>query len=114
MRIMFPIAATTLTLAAALATFTPVQAAEVTTKSVRVSYADLDLATAEGAKTLDKRIGKAIYQVCGLAGTDIHSRASWAACAKDARAGAKPQVELAMLKAQREAFADATLSISRR
>lgn len=34
-------------------------------RSVTVSYADLDLTTAKGKKSLDRRIGRAIETVCG-------------------------------------------------
>lgn len=54
---------------------------EVTT-SVAVSYADLDIASAAGAKTLYARIRSAARKVCGPepSGLDLHGMAAYDAC----------------------------------
>ena len=64
-------------------------------KGVAVTYADLDLTSAEGQKTLERRLSSAIEQVCQTdairTGTRIKSSAS-KQCAKQAEAQAKQQV----------------------
>jgi UrcA family protein len=57
------------------------------TLSYRVSYADLDLATPDGQKELDRRIRVAAEYVCGVlnSGTDVGT------CVTDARRNASRQ-----------------------
>lgn len=63
--------------------------------TLAVRYKDLDLTTAEGQKTLDRRIDAAARQVCGydevITGTRLRSRDS-VACYKQARAQVQKQV----------------------
>ena len=62
---------------------------------VAVTYADLDLSSVEGQKTLERRLSTAIEQVCNTnevqTGTRIRSSSS-SKCAKQAKAQAKQQV----------------------
>ncbi|WP_137680498.1 UrcA family protein [Aurantiacibacter suaedae] len=66
--------------ASALALAPTVSAAEGEQRSTRVSYADLDLATAEGVAELDRRIDSAAREVCEAdrqtTGTRLESRAA--------------------------------------
>ena len=65
-----------------------------------VSYADLDLASADGAASLKKRVERAARDVCTFEGDRSLDGAMEAkACAKVATARAMPQVELALAKA---------------
>jgi UrcA family protein len=58
-----------LSIVAALLAALPVQAgAQDAQSSIRVSYADLDLSSPVGVKTLDHRLAWAIHSVCA----DIH------------------------------------------
>ena len=58
---------TILILAAAAATFTaaPALAQDLGAGQVRVGYADLDLSTRSGVRTLDRRIRSAVELACG-------------------------------------------------
>lgn len=49
-------------------------AAAAGAKSVEVRYHDLDLSTAEGQKTLDRRIDRAARGVCDAAVLDVGTR----------------------------------------
>jgi|SRR5690606_8337516 len=61
--------------------------------STTVSFGDLDLATAEGAATLESRISAAASDVCGRPLVrDVLSGANFAKCRKLAIAGAMKQV----------------------
>jgi UrcA family protein len=106
MRVMFPIAAMTLTLAAVLSTSGPAHAGSEK-QSVRVSYADLDLASEAGVDTLNSRIKRATTRICGHATGDLTSRATWKACVAEAKQSAKPQMTAAIMLARREAYAEA-------
>src|SRR5215467_8264036 len=53
-------------------------------KSIRVSYADLDLSTQAGATTLFNRIRGAARQVCGDEGTTYTDHVIWQGCIKRA------------------------------
>ena len=64
-----------------------------TTVSERVSIADLDLATAEGAAKLDARIRAAAEKVCeGALVRDLRSISTFNRCKDTAIAGAMEQV----------------------
>jgi len=75
------------------------------TKSVEVSYSDLDLSTAAGVAALNGRIDRAVRKICGYASTSLTHRAMWKSCVAEARSSAQPQLALAITKANREAFA---------
>lgn len=77
----------------------PAYAAD-TAKVSSVSYADLNLASAEGAASLKQRVERAARNVCAFPGDRSLDGAMEAkACAKVAAAKAMPQVELALAKA---------------
>lgn len=52
--------------ASLIAAAAPSFAAEAAGKSIAVSYKDLDLASIDGQKTLERRINKAARTVCGM------------------------------------------------
>ena len=69
----------------------------------RVGYADLNLASASGKQTLMRRVSGAVYQVCDqpLAGElGLESRSEVSSCRSFAWRGARPQVDLAVERAQ--------------
>jgi len=66
-----------------------------------VSYADLDLSSAAGITQLDRRIDKAVIQVCGHA--DLHNMDAWKAmdhCRDDARSKIEPMRNALVASAQ--------------
>ncbi|MBI1403971.1 MAG: UrcA family protein [Porphyrobacter sp.] len=72
--------------------------------TITVRHSDLDLATAEGQKTLDQRIEKAVRTVCRVTDIETGSRVmsdQKAACLAQARANAHEQVALLMENQQR-------------
>jgi UrcA family protein len=71
-----------------------VQAAEVETVTVAVSYSDLDLTTEAGQEALDARIGAAVKEVCAKPAVirDLKAMTAWADCRKSAAASAFEQV----------------------
>ena len=81
--------------AAALAlTCTPATAADITvapeTVTVRVSYADLNLATAQGRARLDRRIAGAARSICGnFHPADLEMASLVQNCREDAIASAR-------------------------
>jgi UrcA family protein len=78
--------------------------------SERVSYADLNLASAEGVKTLTWRVSGAVRRVCAPLEHSLkpiqHSQ-----CTSFALKGAQPQMERAIVRAQ-EIAANGTSSIA--
>lgn len=74
-----------------------------------VSFAGLDLSSPEGQQLLDRRIRRALDQVCGRDDMrDLAQAAAIRRCRRDAMAGARPQVRLAVQNAmRRRALADA-------
>jgi UrcA family protein len=83
------------TACAALASLTaPAAASEITvqpeTVTVRVSYADLNLASAAGRARLDRRIAGAAREICGsYFSNDLRLGALVSACRADAIASAR-------------------------
>jgi UrcA family protein len=82
--------------AATLSTLVPLPAAaaEITvapdTVTVRVSYADLNLSTADGRARLDRRIAGAARGICGsYFPLDLHMAALVSDCREDAIASAR-------------------------
>lgn len=63
-------------------------------RSIAVSYADLDLDSAEGRATLDNRIRSAVRRVCSpvVAYRDGPFYREWRNCLDEASAGAQRQV----------------------
>jgi UrcA family protein len=78
-----------LALAAALA-MTGLQTAAFAADGAEVSrqvfYGDLDLSTADGQATLDRRLEQAVREVCGPSGRDLGALARRAECVTTARA----------------------------
>ena len=63
-------------------------------KSMRVSHADLNLASPEGQKALHRRIGSAVEQVCGDAfGPDLRANLQTRACRTETLSAAMSEVE---------------------
>src|SRR5688572_18120724 len=86
-------AALTLTAAPAAATDIVVAPETIT---VRVSYADLNLASAEGRARLDRRIAGAARSICGsVFGPDLRMAALVQDCREDAIASARLPAALA-------------------
>jgi UrcA family protein len=77
--------------------FTPAVQAEtgMTRKSVRVSYADLDISTAAGARTLHYRLTAATRQVCGPRPTmlQLAAKGRYKACLDEAMSNAVAQID---------------------
>ena len=84
-----------LLLAAGLAlTFVPLSAASAQTRSVKVHAFDLDLATKAGQAELQRRIDRAVEQVCGsAAGARMDEILSYASCTKAAQSNAMSRYE---------------------
>lgn len=94
-------------LAIALATTPAAFAAPVIengdTRSVAVSYADLNLREQAGVNTLSRRIKQAAYRVCGVAsGQDLLTYMSAHKCFKASMTRAMRSVDLAVLQARGE------------
>lgn len=82
----------TVLFAAAAAITTVASAAPVLAKDVLVPYGDLDLASAQGQRTLSHRLHRAAQAACDFhAEPRIRSEAA-IACYREARARAKTQV----------------------
>ncbi len=90
----------------ALASTSPVTvtAPSEDTRSTRVQYGDLDLAIARDQKRLDRRVGRAIEDVCGMsqyhAERTITARAPYLACRNEAWTGARAAMQAAVALAQ--------------
>lgn len=86
------------------AAITPAMADNGQILTVKVNTADIDLGTAEGQKTLDQRVEKAVRHVCRTTnlstGTRVMSQDARACLAK-ARTDAKRQVAALTLGQQR-------------
>ena len=83
-----------------LATATPAGATDIVVApesvTVRVSYADLNLATVEGRARLDRRIASAARSICGSSfQNDLHMSALVNECRDDAIASARIPAQVA-------------------
>lgn len=68
--------------------------------SVAVAHKDLDLRTEAGTKTLDRRIWRAIVEVCGTAGDfDIAGKNDVRQCRRDTKRVASAQVDVVVANA---------------
>jgi len=69
----------------------------------RVSYRDLNLAAAQDQRTLERRVGRAVKQVCRIedyhASKSLRSYAIYLQCSDFAWGGARPQVAAAIDRA---------------
>lgn len=63
----------TLALAAAVTAAAPASATDPTTRTVKLRYADLDLATRSGRAVLDRRVDAALERVCGSQGPTVNN-----------------------------------------
>jgi UrcA family protein len=86
------------------AAITPAMAGNGQILTVKVNTADIDLGTAQGQKTLDQRVEKAVRHVCRTTdlstGTRVMSQDALACLAK-ARTDAKQQVAALTIEQQR-------------
>ncbi|WP_432767959.1 MAG: UrcA family protein [Sphingopyxis sp.] len=74
-----------------------------TNPSVTVAHKDLDLATAAGAKALDRRIWRAVVDVCGTAPDyDIEGKNEVRKCRRDTRRVASAQADVVVADAARD------------
>jgi UrcA family protein len=82
-------------------------------KSVKVSYADLNLSSALGKATLDHRIARAADRMCGV-GLEQHLALEALAqrCAAGARESARPGIELAYRNAANRQLAARDMSVT--
>lgn len=64
-----------------------------------ISYTDLNLARAEGARTLESRVRGAVFDVCADAGIQPFET-GYGECQRTAWSGARPQMALAIQRAQ--------------
>jgi UrcA family protein len=78
---------------------TPAEAGTPATRSVTVSFRDLDLSSVEGARTLYGRIQSAAKQVCGYAGADLIEQSIWKSCYRHAISDAVGKVNSPLLTA---------------
>lgn len=78
--------------------------ARTTTATARIAYGDLNLASKSGQQALDRRINRAIDQVCGIAvGTaKIYLNQTEAECRDAKQAEIQPLREAAISQARQE------------
>lgn len=71
--------------------------------SIAVAHKDLDLRTAAGTKALDRRIWRAVVQVCGTAPEfDLAGKNNVRQCRRDTRTVASAQADLVVANASRD------------
>ena len=71
--------------------------------SIAVAHKDLDLRTAAGAKALDRRIWRAVVEVCGTAPDfDIAGKNDVRQCRRDTRTVASAQADVVVANASRD------------
>lgn len=98
-------------IAAALVSAVPAAADQA--KSVEVSYADLNLSSATGRDTLDRRIARTADRICGVEiGRDVKKQALAKQCAREARESARPAIELAYRNAANRQLAARDMSVT--
>ena len=79
--------------------------------TVPVSYADLDLRTEAGRRTLESRIGAAVSLVCGQRPfPGVRAWGAYQRCLRETRAGPLAQMRLAIARANGESDAQAALA----
>jgi len=82
-------------------------------RTVAVSYDDLNLASAQGAASLKKRVARAARNVCNFPGDRSLDGAMEAkACTKVSLARAMPQVELALANAGTQLAENGRISVA--
>lgn len=98
-------------LAAMLLAAVPAIAADA--RSVQVSHADLNLATAAGKAMFDRRVVRASHRVCGVANESLmRLRTAALRCAANAREAARPAIETAYRNAGNRQLASQDVSIT--
>jgi UrcA family protein len=111
---MFRTAAFSAALAAAAMVSFPAHAQEAG-KSTEVHYADLNLASVDGAQTLKDRVARAAQRVCAVDGDKSLEGVMQARhCSKVAVARAMPQVELALANAGTQVAGGRQVSVATR
>jgi UrcA family protein len=80
-------------------------------RSIKVSYADLDLSTAAGAATLYSRIRSAARQVCGPEGVIYYDMRGWKRCFNGAVSDAVTKVNSPRLTALHEGKSPAAIAM---
>lgn len=73
-------------------------------RTERISYADLDLATASGERTLFRRVGGAVRRVCLHESQPTLQDSGYYRCADGAWDGANPQIAQAVDRAKQIAM----------
>ena len=81
-------------------TSVPLAAGFAQTRSVRVHSFDVDLSTKAGQAELQRRIDRAVEQVCGPSGVAMDDIMSYAACSRSAQADAMSRYEAMVRSAQ--------------
>ncbi len=82
--------------AGTLALSTPVKAAPADDQ-VSVRIGDLDLSSAEGAATLDRRVRAAARQICGwMPASGLNMQRQVSECQESVVAGARQEIEIAL------------------
>jgi UrcA family protein len=87
--------------------------ADEATRSIKVSYADLDLSTQAGAATLYSRIRGAARQVCGYDGMTYLDHTSWKRCFNGAVGDAVAKVNSPRLTALHQGKSPAFTAMSK-
>ena len=88
--------------------------ADETSRSIKVSYSDLDLTTQAGAATLYSRIRGAARQVCGYEGVTYAETSSWRRCFSDAVGNAVAKVNSPQLTALHQGKSPAVIAMLRK
>lgn len=74
-------------------------------QSVIVPHSDLNLTTEAGTRTLDRRIWRAVVEVCGSAPDfDIEGKNDVRQCRRDTKRHASTQVDIVIARASRDAL----------
>lgn len=74
----------------------PAQANPAEPRSHAVRYADLNLSSAEGRATFDRRVRNAARLVCATGDAGLHSRTAERRCMREAVNNALPQIVAAL------------------
>jgi len=81
----------------------PASAQTAPNPSIAVQHKDLDLRTEAGAKTLDRRIWRAVVAVCGTASDiDLEGKNDVRQCRRDTRVAASAKANLVVANASRD------------
>ena len=73
-----------------------------------ISYADLNLASAPGERTLNRRVGSAVASLCDEAVGEGYQGFEYMSCKDGAWRGARPQISLAVQRAHEMAVNDSS------